>query len=127
MRPLLSLKRSSEDSQREKFLLQCYDKSLLLPFGSSVKSSADLVMRLQEICCRCQVFSLAIEIFDQEKSSCLKSPAIFAFALPEHTVVTTFFPLFNSCLGNPCARFYPIMTPFWHGQKPLALRRARQP
>lgn len=69
MRPLLSLKRSSEDSQREKFLLHCYDKSLSLLFGSSVKSSTDLVMRLQEICCECQVLSLAIEVFDQEKAA----------------------------------------------------------
>lgn len=60
VRPLLSLKRSSEDSQREKFLLQCYDKSPSLLFGSSVKSSADLVMRLQVCCVRFSLLPLTV-------------------------------------------------------------------
>lgn len=127
VRPLLSLKRFSDSSQREKFLLQHYDKSRLLPFGSSLKSSTDLVMRLQEIYCRCQIFVSCHCGFWPRKEQPFEKPSNFAFAFPRHRMVTLFFPLFNSCLGNLCAKFYPIVMPFWHGQNPLALRRARQP
>lgn len=100
-RPLLSLKRSSEDSQREKFLLHCRDKSPSLLFCDIQSRSGD---RLQEICYQLQLFSLAMEVFDQEKKSSLKSPAIlplhFQSAQRWHHFSLYLIPVLETCVPN---------------------------
>lgn len=72
-------------------------------------------------------FSAATEFFNQEESRHLERPVILLLHFPSTQRWQDFFPLFNPCLGNPCAKFCPIVMPFWHGQKPLASQRARQP
>lgn len=93
---LLSLERFSEDSQREKFLLQRCDKSLSLPsallWSVQLRSGWD---------CRSTIgvwfFLLPLRFLTKRRGAIWK--------VQWHH----FLPLFNSCLGNSSAKFYPIM------------------
>lgn len=84
-------------SQREKFLLQHWDKSLSLPSALlwSVQLRSGWDCRRSAVGVR---FSLLPLRFLTKRRGAIWKVQWYCF-----------FPLFHSCLGNSSARFYPIM------------------